>query len=47
MRDIVNLLSSNVKEENDSLVCYYVERFLVQSDVIKCLSNVQSCKSLR
>ena len=46
MHDIVKLFNSKIKEENDSLVRYYVESYLVQNDVVKCLSNVQSCKSL-
>ena len=49
MNDIVNFFTSNVKEENDSLVRYFVERNLIHPVVVKRLFNVkvQCCQSLR
>ena len=45
----MNMFPSKVKEDNDALVHYFVERKLVVREIIKPSSSLklQCCKSLR
>ena len=45
---IVNMFSSKIKEDNDALVCYFVEYKLVVREIVKPSSSfkLQCCKPL-
>ena len=49
MNTIVNMFPSKVKEDNDVLVCYFVEHKLAVREIVKPFSGLklQCCKPLR
>ena len=49
MNTIVDMFPSTVKEDNDALVCYFVERKLVVREIVKSSSSLklQCCKQFR